>query len=146
MSPILHISRGLSPYIRGNLLRLRFRRWLPRSIPVHTGKPSRFSSRHCRIRVYPRTYGETMRDKRSIASISGLSPYIRGNLKGHKIFYFYVRSIPVHTGKPVGGTLSRMHGKVYPRTYGATGCHYTLHHKPEGLSPYIRGNRHLGLP
>ena len=70
---------GLSPHIRGNLRQPPGRRKYFGSIPAHTGEPPPahfFLHIH---RVYPRTYGGTMRTGCAICSRRGLSPHIRGN-------------------------------------------------------------------
>ncbi len=51
------------------------------------------------------------------------------------------RSIPVHTGKPVGIWSILLICMVYPRTHGETAdCDAALRHSC-GLSPYTRGNQ-----
>ena len=51
---------GLSPYTRGNLYHTLAHHNSPRSIPVHTGKPSIGFGIYPKKKVYPRTHGETV--------------------------------------------------------------------------------------
>ncbi len=70
----------------------------------------------------------------------GLSPYTRGN---HCLACFSIEdiwSIPVHTGKPVDGSMIAVSAMVYPRTHGETLADETVRDILEGLSPYTRGN------
>ena len=89
--------KGLSPYTRGNpcvpYLQIDGRVY-PRT---HGETLSEFAHLHPRLRVYPRTHGETR----------------RGPLLD-------LRSIPVHTGKPVLYHVKCGFKEVYPRTHGET--------------------------
>ena len=93
--------RGLSPYTRGNRTSIIHIETSRGSIPVHTGKPLHLREISLSIRVYPRTHGETFAKRTALHSSRGLSPYTRGNrgkvVSGCQV----VRSIPVHTGKPI---------------------------------------------
>ena len=71
---------GLSPRVRGNRVHLRRPALPPRSIPACTGKPPARSRPASAARVYPRVYGETSPGGSTPATISGLSPRVRGNL------------------------------------------------------------------
>ena len=71
------------------------------SIPVHTGKPGNDLEKCENFWVYPRTHGETQIDTTEVHAYWGLSPYTRGNRKNGRRVVVEVRSIPVHTGKPL---------------------------------------------
>ena len=133
-------SAGLSPRIRGNRRTRRSAQRPSRSIPAHTGKPSRRRSRRWRDRVYPRAYGETGELRFVRGENPGLSPRIRGNhdrgLRGRT----RLGSIPAHTGKPDLGLPAIVVNRVYPRAYGETAAEQTDPRFITGLSPRIRGN------
>ena len=89
--------QGLSPYTRGNPRAMEdspLRLLVMGSIPVHTGKPTRFWAK-------------------------GLSPYTRGN--PHLGAFNLRGSIPVHTGKPCK-VYPRTHGEtIKVKTSGRKG-------------------------
>ena len=134
-------SMGLSPYTRGNRVRLVHPARPKRSIPVHTGKPRKNHVYPLMIEVYPRTHGETLERGSDPGPDDGLSPYTRGNLRMRFPGGRWLGSIPVHTGKPIGRGLHRTTVKVYPRTHGETTGDERATQVGEGLSPYTRGNR-----
>ena len=69
------------------------------SIPACTGKPVGYSLPLYHLRVYPRVYGETLRDREATYTAEGLS----------RVY-----------GKP-GVRLTRTaYTRVYPRVYGET--------------------------
>ena len=131
---------GLSPYTRGNLKRIDSRGFSPRSIPVHTGKPSWRNSMPSQNGVYPRTHGETILQGCIDAGRWGLSPYTRGNLATSRLRQRLSGSIPVHTGKPSHAVNTCSMSWVYPRTHGETWRSIRLILIIRGLSPYTRGN------
>ena len=92
------------------------------------------------MRVYPRTHGETWKKAVDTYNAQGLSPYTRGNRAQSDNFYNSTRSIPVHTGKPIGDRISPDPHKVYPRTHGETNAITVEISRAKGLSPYTRGN------
>ncbi len=57
--PIVVVVLGLSPLMRGNLVRAAQHLAAPGSIPTHAGKPIVASQVANRIRVYPHSCGET---------------------------------------------------------------------------------------
>ena len=91
-----------------------------RSIPVHTGEPKKVVDIAAIRRVYPRTHGGTNMTMIILGHTEGLSPYTRGNLEGRMLEMDTYRSIPVHTGEPVGPGLVGVAVGVYPRTHGGT--------------------------
>ena len=137
-----HAARdgGLSPYTRGNLNRQNLDTNTEGSIPVHTGKPQAETNDHGTSKVYPRTHGETPTPACSTSTISGLSPYTRGNHFMMESDPNQRRSIPVHTGKPIALDAGLSFDKVYPRTHGETTRTPSSPSPPTGLSPYTRGN------
>ena len=73
---------GLSPRMRGNLLRISICIQRTGSIPAHAGEPARFRPPRYKSRVYPRACGGTSATRRSGTRPSGLSPRMRGNRTG----------------------------------------------------------------
>ncbi len=78
---LLHPRRvlGLSPRVRGNPVADASRRGWSGSIPACTGEPIRAALSGVAGRVYPRVYGGTFTSASRLATISGLSPRVRGN-------------------------------------------------------------------
>ena len=73
------LERGLSPRVRGNLLRPAYRPTLARSIPASAGEPFATGEVNSKPGVYPRECGGTDGATLMIAIFSGLSPRVRGN-------------------------------------------------------------------
>ena len=75
------------------------------------------------------------------AAPMGLSPRVRGNLRGANPGAIPRRSIPACAGEPeiVGGAAE--FGKVYPRVCGGTAYPAPTELRIDGLSPRVRGNR-----
>ncbi len=71
--------RGLSPRMRGNLLRLARERTSAGTIPAYAGKPCTLSRLEYITGDYPRVCGETRTEKESGSVRRGLSPRMRGN-------------------------------------------------------------------
>ena len=114
---------GLSPYTRGNLHPGSPAFFLPRSIPVHTGKPGKQKVPEKKTRgpgSIPVHTGKPSINRASACDKEGLSPYTRGNQLITPSSIHSQGSIPVHTGKPFLGRLGLVAGKVYPRTHGET--------------------------
>ena len=137
---------GLSPRVRGNHPQYQSCARSRRSIPACTGKPPVATLPPSRARVYPRVYGETADLDLAMAAEFGLSPRVRGNQpplrRGFRVF----RSIPACTGKPRLRRFPRGQAGVYPRVYGETTDIDVDNRKRQGLSPRVRGNRHLQEP
>ena len=70
---------GLSPRVRGNLLRPWFRKVFAGSIPACAGEPARNPPAPVRLRVYPRVCGGTLGSGLNYGKPGGLSPRVRGN-------------------------------------------------------------------
>ena len=73
------LRQGLSPRVRGNLVRTRYEQWELRSIPACAGEPGSISFVNIPYAVYPRVCGGTSHDERKAHRDSGLSPRVRGN-------------------------------------------------------------------
>ena len=133
-------ATGLSPHIRGNGDLTELRLNVAGSIPAHTGERPDAEPTCAMTGVYPRTYGGTQAKAIVILRIRGLSPHIRGNVKGRSFFLTLQGSIPAHTGERPGVLQAGPITGVYPRTYGGTSGPGRNPRMVPGLSPHIRGN------
>ena len=75
---------------------------------------------------------------------AGLSPRVRGNLALDLDILGAVGSIPACTGEPFLSSVGVDMDEVYPRVYGGTGAWCAGTRTSAGLSPRVRGNRHMG--
>ena len=91
-------------------------------------------------RVYPRACGGTFRCRRALSMLSGLSPRVRGNLRGLLRLQWSDGSIPARAGEPTRATVRWLRRRVYPRACGGTFQTRPAPGTPMGLSPRVRGN------
>ena len=110
---------GLSPRVRGSLLRrslflLRFR-----SIPACAGQPGPPQPSWCWRRVYPRVCGAARRVYPQCPPAKGLSPRVRGSRGLPWRKRWESRSIPACAGQPKTSRPTSQVTKVYPRVCGA---------------------------
>ncbi len=135
---------GLSPRVRGNLLRLRFAAINAGSIPACAGEP-RHTGIDCHVPgVYPRVCGGTKMAIDTFAPQYGLSPRVRGNRVDPYPRPGQCGSIPACAGEPGRVSYCTPSTPVYPRVCGGTasaGANITGAH---GLSPRVRGNPRAG--
>ena len=75
-----------------------------------------------------------------MASMSGLSPRVRGNPTRFRELLLPTRSIPARAGEPRSGSPDFWSQKVYPRACGGTFITSKNSNIPSGLSPRVRGN------
>ena len=131
---------GLSPCVRGHLLRTSEARLGLRSIPVCTGSPISDSTIPSSSTVYPRVYGVTHVQLALRSRVGGLSPCVRGHRTLPASGTTILRSIPVCTGSPT--ELAELNSKtqVYPRVYGVTRLLSLSPRQAQGLSPCVRGH------
>ena len=132
--------RGLSPPTRGSLLQRGKAATQLRSIPAHTGKPSRPSESRERTTVYPRPHGEATAHRGYELPDTGLSPPTRGSRVVRVVAQGRQRSIPAHTGKPIPHMGHRPSWTVYPRPHGEAMSLFGLPWPVSGLSPPTRGS------
>ena len=93
--------------------------------------------------VYPRVCGGTPSKAVLVSMECGLSPRVRGNPVGPVQVVQVVRSIPACAGEPRGCPPIRWPIAVYPRVCGGTAIRLPRAPPLAGLSPRVRGNRHL---
>ena len=94
------VVEGLSPRVRGNLLRGAPGGVRSRSIPACAGEPRTELGEPGKIRVYPRVCGGTALGKRTDSNADGLSPRVRGNPPAPQNRSATMRSIPACAGEP----------------------------------------------
>ena len=139
-SASISVARGLSPRVRGNLVRLAKSAGWMGSIPACAGEPAASSgSSSCRA-VYPRVCGGTSSRYDDHPAFFGLSPRVRGNLAPPRPASTAGRSIPACAGEPHPFGDRPALEKVYPRVCGGTHelCNFSA--RQDGLSPRVRGN------
>ena len=143
VAPRRPVPFGLSPRVRGNLVKYFLKAIWARSIPACAGEPrSRRQPTHS-ARVYPRVCGGTQPDAVRAIDDEGLSPRVRGNHPCGRQYDSGRRSIPACAGEPVQRLPSNGTAGVYPRVCGGTGPTASVQWYGWGLSPRVRGNRPL---
>ena len=132
---------GLSPRVRGNLVAHYHRSGAERSIPARAGEPPWVSCHPVSPAVYPRACGGTGSGTTAVASVSGLSPRVRGNpLRGPSSRPLR-GSIPARAGEPDQSSFRAAASRVYPRACGGTYLSRFSALWSGGLSPRVRGNQ-----
>ena len=132
---------GLSPRVRGNRGTNDESLQGPRSIPACAGEPRPRSVTISTSSVYPRVCGGTDGTECTGAVPTGLSPRVRGNLRGGRRDVHGGGSIPACAGEPTCSPPRRPCTPVYPRVCGGTGDEDLQARVGHGLSPRVRGNR-----
>ena len=137
-------GHGLSPRVRGNLLRPSLSTGTSRSIPACAGEPGNDPRGPTFGRVYPRVCGGTGAAGVPLGAVQGLSPRVRGNpeLKGRG--EVVGGSIPACAGEPGCIRSRRDYQWVYPRVCGGTCPRSFWPAAGMGLSPRVRGNQQCG--
>ena len=114
------VSGGLSPRVRGNPNIDGLGNREHGSIPACAGEPSRARRTSTRARVYPRVCGGTSDISGLVVGDTGLSPRVRGNLRGGLGRLLQIGSIPACAGEPAGRDRRISGYRVYPRVCGGT--------------------------
>ena len=121
-------------------------RWLAGrlgSIPASAGEPPPSRAGRRADRVYPRECGGTQTKHRPCLDARGLSPRVRGNPPPPRRTARPAGSIPASAGEPRRSRAWNWSRRVYPRECGGTRLPAALTELPNGLSPRVRGNRHV---
>ena len=138
------LAYGLSPRVRGNRVQETDTGLHDGSIPARAGEPAPPPGNGRQQMVYPRACGGTQFAQRLLLPVKGLSPRVRGNLRGVDVDAGYLGSIPARAGEPSPWRSVLTRCKVYPRACGGTPIALTLLPRKKGLSPRVRGNRVRG--
>ena len=139
-------GRGLSPRVRGNLVRSVDQDAMPGSIPACAGEPQEQVGQDSAFGVYPRVCGGTMVGQTPSLPIAGLSPRVRGNQDAAWRQTSRTGSIPACAGEPDRTPFQAHSSRVYPRVCGGTGREWAQSRSITGLSPRVRGNRPRNRP
>ena len=137
---------GLSPRVRGNRRMPRCRRGCSRSIPACAGEPNAETAVIAHVGVYPRVCGGTRPLSARAAAAAGLSPRVWGNRIPTRPYRTRRRSIPACAGEPGLSAAGLLVIRVYPRVCGGTPLSPPPITQSGGLSPRVRGNRHIPAP
>ena len=113
----------------------------PRSIPAYAGEPLSVAHAAKCLPVYPRVCGGTGAGRPERATLTGLSPRMRGNLSQSRNSYAALGSIPAYAGEPDVSSSDIGGRTVYPRVCGGTAVPYPAPRLSWGLSPRMRGNQ-----
>ena len=132
---------GLSPRVRGNLPDRNHCPDRAGSIPACAGEPIGWHPSPSGKKVYPRVCGGTGSDERALGLLDGLSPRVRGNLRGTRRPPRGRGSIPACAGEPYPQCTHPVCKRVYPRVCGGTSRDGITAIRARGLSPRVRGNR-----
>ena len=116
-------ARGLSPRVRGNLLKAIDTHSPFGSIPACAGEPPFRYILMCYLPVYPRVCGGTLSKRMRRQIRKGLSPRVRGNRWESSSRVGCSGSIPACAGEPLGHPTRTHPTSVYPRVCGGTGRH-----------------------
>ena len=131
---------GLSPRVRGNLLRPKHPLVDHGSIPACAGEPATRPGYHAESEVYPRVCGGTEPASPSPGDVAGLSPRVRGNPRHPPSAGATAGSIPACAGEPSNVPAGDSEATVYPRVCGGTAPRFGASVGASGLSPRVRGN------
>ena len=134
---------GLSPRVRGNPRSDAICAWRARSIPACAGEPHHRGTPLPSARVYPRVCGGTAREVVLSRPRFGLSPRVRGNPRTPSLPALRTWSIPACAGEPLSTRAYALLRQVYPRVCGGTAGSHSAFWAAVGLSPRVRGNRHI---
>ena len=143
-STIYHLTIvGLSPRMRGNPAAVTLLCVAIGSIPAYAGEPPSPIFDPAPVQVYPRVCGGTTGESVGRPERRGLSPRMRGNQRHYQPISARVGSIPAYAGEPTRPNRSWVCRAVYPRVCGGTNAPQPQLGVPGGLSPRMRGNRHV---
>ena len=137
---------GLSPRVRGNLLKAARHPVTTGSIPACAGEPSSLYPAPPTCRVYPRVCGGTAVHDGQEGHFPGLSPRVRGNPWEDHLQRRRIGSIPACAGEPPSTLSGTKAARVYPRVCGGTFRPRPSDAIGPGLSPRVRGNLSSLIP
>ena len=131
---------GLSPRLRGNVVRGNLVNATEGSIPALAGERGKSYTNPSPSGVYPRACGGTRVTDQTSIRIKGLSPRLRGNAISRTGFNGVLGSIPALAGERARSISLGCQLWVYPRACGGTRTSPRKKCTRPGLSPRLRGN------
>ena len=135
-----HDKTGLSPRVRGHLVRVQDNVVEMGSIPACAGSPLVSNVIGVALWVYPRVCGVTVVLSPHGHRKDGLSPRVRGHRASAASTTTPPGSIPACAGSPSFGVASSGGSGVYPRVCGVTATVAQERRRGVGLSPRVRGH------
>ena len=93
--------------------------------------------------VYPRVCGGNLMKQYGDITTAGLSPRVRGKRPDPPAASSTRGSIPACAGETTASTFLSSSSTVYPRVCGGNGRLSSIRRRRIGLSPRVRGKRHL---
>src|SRR5690606_21594380 len=135
-------KNGLSPRMRGTVVRDYAEEAKRRFIPADAGNGAPDGSALQGCAVYPRGCGERRLAGMRPDSIHGLSPRMRGTDNLYTSPTLQKRFIPADAGNGAAAVLPRARCSVYPRGCGERHSNHTVNGRLLGLSPRMRGTVH----
>ncbi len=136
------IATGLSPRVRGHLLRIASPLSPMRTIPAGAGTPAANRIPVVPDEDYPRGCGDTVVGFLAAILEQGLSPRVRGHRPLERRAGRPGRTIPAGAGTPDTLGVDRFAGQDYPRGCGDTLPTQAKPRPNPGLSPRVRGHHH----
>ena len=138
-----HISggQGLSPRVRGKLLKAQGFADAARSIPACAGETAGAGSHPADNEVYPRVCGGNLPAGDGLAARAGLSPRVRGKPAKCRRAGIGHGSIPACAGETSPRREWRRVAAVYPRVCGGNLAPLAVVMALAGLSPRVRGKQ-----
>ena len=134
---------GLSPLVRGKLVKLQKLKIFPGSIPACAGETRRDETSGSPSGVYPRLCGGNKRSVLAIVKRQGLSPLVRGKLLLENPGHSHWGSIPACAGETYPVILVLITYGVYPRLCGGNTPTNGCAAPAAGLSPLVRGKHNI---
>ena len=134
-------GNGLSPRMRGNLLRQGSFAGPAGPIPAYAGEPCTARGGRPVVWAYPRVCGGTCAGVGKGPTPVGLSPRMRGNLADTFLSGVVTGPIPAYAGEPDGHAPASRPLRAYPRVCGGTNDVGRGRGADGGLSPRMRGNQ-----
>jgi len=136
----VHLSRGLSPRVRGHHNGITRALARERSIPTCAGASTPQETHFTTYRVYPHVCGGIASTPAGLQASAGLSPRVRGHLWQEWIVAVGAGSIPTCAGASRGPRSARGHSRVYPHVCGGITRRLPGALRRWGLSPRVRGH------
>ena len=137
--PLVVVSRGSSPRMRGTLARLQVAQAEDGIIPAHAGNTYLGRTIRAANGDHPRACGEHVLPAICLAGVPGSSPRMRGTLAGSVDGVHRAGIIPAHAGNTGLGAAKNPNGQDHPRACGEHDGRIRWGMAGLGSSPRMRG-------